>query len=258
MKSLAFMIAVLAFGISSAAQAQPRPVPRPAPAAPRPVLSEKVFISVGGVYQIGANDFVDSATIRENAENGQLETDYDVGAGLAFDVSAGAVVWRTLALGVGLTRFSTSTVTSVNASVPHPFFFNQPRSVTGELGGTRSELAVHIQARGVIPLSDRVLVTLFGGPSFFQVEQTIVRDVDYIESYPFDTATFGGAVSDTQSGSKIGFNIGGDFSYFFSRQVGVGVTAQYSGASVEMTVPSGTADVKAGGGQVGGGLRLRF
>lgn len=258
MKLLALIIVSLTLGISPAVQAQTRPVPRPAPAAPRPVLSERVFISVGGVYQIGANDFVDTATIRENAENGRLETDYTVGAGPAFDVSGGGVVWRNLVVGVGLTRFSKSTVTSLNASVPHPFFFNQPRSVTGEVSGTRSELAVHIHAKGVFPVSNRIVVAVFGGPSFFQVKQSIVSDFDYAESYPFDTATFSRAAADTQSESQIGFNLGGDFSYFFSRQVGVGVTAQYAGATVEMTVPSGTADVKAGGGQIGGGLRLRF
>jgi hypothetical protein len=167
-------------------------------------------------------------------------------------------VWRNLAVGAGVTRFSKSTLTSVNAQVPHPFYFNQPRSVTGDFGGTRSELAVHIQLRGVFPLSNRVLFTAFGGPSFFTVKQSIVSDFDYTESYPFDSATFSRAVGGEQSEYKIGINAGADISYFFSRQVGVGFTAQYAGATVEMTVPSGTADVKAGGGQIGGGLRLRF
>jgi hypothetical protein len=103
-----------------------------------------------------------------------------------------------------------------------------------------------------------MVVTIFGGPSFFQVEQTIVTNFDYSESYPFDTATFSRAITNTQSESKMGFNVGGDVAYFFSNDVGVGGTLQYSGATVEMTVPSGTADVKAGGLQVGGGLRLRF
>jgi hypothetical protein len=215
-------------------------------------------VTVGGVFQLGANNFDDSATIRENAENGRLETSYDVGSGPAFDVSGGALIWRNLAIGVGLTRFSKSTVTSVNAQVPHPFFFNQPRTVTGDYSGSRSELAVHVQVRGMFPVNNRVVVSVFGGPSFFQVKQSIVSDFDYTESYPFDTAAFSRAIADDQSESKIGINVGGDVAYFFSRQVGVGVTAQYSGATVEMTTPSGTADVKAGGGQIGGGLRLRF
>jgi hypothetical protein len=222
------------------------------------VLSRDVFISVNGLFQVTGNDFDDTATIRVNAENGRLETDYDVGGGLAFDVSGGVLVWRSLAVGAGLTRFSTSTLTTIDAQVPHPFFFSQPRSVSGEFEGDRSELAVHIQAKWIAPLSTRLLVTVFGGPSFFQVEQTIVTDFDYSESYPFDTATFSRAITNTQSESKMGFNVGGDVAYFFSNDVGVGGTLQYSGATVEMTVPSGTADVKAGGLQVGGGLRLRF
>jgi opacity protein-like surface antigen len=256
MNSLTLTLAVT-LAISAVAEAQTRPAPRPTAGA-RPVISERVFISVDGIYQVGSNDFSDSATIRENVENGRFETDYTVKAGPAFNISGGGLLWRNLAVGVGVTRFSKSTATALNASIPHPFFFNQPRSVTGQHEGSRSELAVHVQVRGMIPVSDRLQAAVFGGPSFFTVEQSIVNDFDYAESYPFDTATFTRAVADTQSESKIGFNVGGDVAYFFTRQVGVGFTAQYSGATVEMTVPSGTADVKAGGGQIGGGLRLRF
>jgi outer membrane protein with beta-barrel domain len=242
---------VLCLGASVEVQAQPAP-------GTRPQLLGSVFVSINGLYQAGSNDFEDSATIRENAENGRLETDYSVGTGPAFDLSVGVVIWRNLAIGVGVTRFSTSTTTALSASVPHPFFFNQPRAVEGEFSGDRTEVAVHVQVRAVFPVNDRVQVTVFGGPSFFQVDQSIVSDFDYAESYPYDTATFSRAIAEEQSESKVGVNVGGDVSYFFSRQIGVGVTAQYSGATVEMPVPSGTADVKAGGGQIGGGLRLRF
>jgi len=248
------VVAALAVPMTAEAQARPaRPVTRP-----RPALPERVFISVNGVYQVGSNDFRDTTTIRRNAEDGRFETDYSVGAGPAFDISGGGLVWRNLAVGIGVSRFSTSTPTAVSASVPHPFFFNQPRSVTGDFSGTRQEVAVHVQVRGVFPVSPRLLVTIFGGPSFFKVDQDIVSDFNFTETYPFDTATFTSAVSSSQSESKAGINLGGDVGYFFSRQVGVGVTVMYSGATVQMTVPSGTADVKAGGGQIGGGLRLRF
>jgi hypothetical protein len=253
MKAFALMTVVVTFISSVAADAQTRPAP-----TPRPAITERVFISFNGVFQVGSNDFGDSFTFRENVENGRLDTDYAVGTGPAFDVSGGVVVWRNLAVGVGVTRFSHSTGTVIDASVPHPFYFNQPRTVTGEFSGTREELAVHVQLRGVFPVNRRVQFTIFGGPSFFQVEQSIVDDFDYAESYPFDTATFGRAISSTQSESKVGLNVGGDFAYFFTSQIGVGVTAQYAGATVQMAVPSGTADVKAGGGQIGGGLRLRF
>jgi hypothetical protein len=255
MKSRALLCVSLTFALCGAAEAQTRPVARPAPPS---TVTERVFFSAGVLFQVNSNDFTDTATIRRNAENGRLETSYDVGGGLAFDASGSFLVWKNLALGAGLTLFSASTTTTIDAQVPHPFFFNQPRSVTGEFDGDRSETAVHIQARWLVPVSDKMLLTIFGGPSFFKVEQDIVNDFEYSESYPFDTATFTRAVAASQSESAVGVNVGGDVAYFFTPNVGVGGTAQYSGATVEMTLPSGTGDVKAGGLQVGGGLRLRF
>lgn len=256
MKPFVPMAVVLTLASSVAADAQTRPA-RPAP-RPRPVVAERVFLSVNGVFQAGSNDFRDTSTFRENVEDGSLSTDYSVGPGPAFDVSGGVVVWQRLAVGAGITRFSHSTPTAVSAAVPHPFFFNQPRTVTGEFSGSRTELAVHLQVRGVFPLSNRIQVAVFGGPSFFRVEQAIVDDFDFTEAYPFDTATFSRAMSRTQSESAVGLHVGGDVAYFFRPEVGVGVGVQYSGATVQMTLPSGSSDVKAGGAQVGGGLRLRF
>lgn len=257
MKSRALLFVILTCAFCTAAEAQTRSVPRTAPRRP-PVINEKVFFSAGLLFQLNSNDFTDTTTIRRNAENGRFETAYDVSGGLAFDVSGSYLVWKQLAVGVGLTLFSSSTTTTINAQVPHPFFFNQLRTVTGEFEGDRSETAVHIQAKWLVPVNSKMLVTIFGGPSFFKVEQDIVNDFELSESYPFDTATFTRAISASQSESAVGVNVGGDVAYFFSPNVGVGGTVQYSGATVEMTVPSGTADVKAGGLQVGGGLRLRF
>jgi hypothetical protein len=246
----ALLFVILTFAFCAGAEAQT--------GAPRPPLSERVFFSAGVLFQVNSNDFTDTATIRRYAENGRLETTYDVGGGLAFDASGSFVVWKNLAFGVGLTVFSASTTTQIDAQVPHPFFFNQPRTVTGEFEGDRSETAVHIQAKWIVPVNNKTVVTLFGGPSFFKVEQDIVNDIDFTESYPFDTATFSRAITAKQSESAVGVNVGGDVAYFFSPNVGVGGMVQYSGATVEMTTPSGTADVKAGGLQVGGGIRLRF
>jgi hypothetical protein len=59
--------------------------------------------------------------------------------------------------------------------------------------------------------------------------------------------------------NKVGFNAGGDVAFIFSRQVGFGFTAQFAGATVDLpSAFGGTTDVKAGGMQAGGGLRLRF
>jgi opacity protein-like surface antigen len=261
MMRVAPLTAVIVTLASATASAQPPPRQAPTRQAPRPAQSapfERVFVSVNGMFQSGSNDFQDTSTLRANAEDGSLTTSYTVGSGPAFDIAGGFLLLRNLGVGVGLTRFSTSTVTTVNASVPHPFFFNQGRSVTGEVNGSREEMAIHVQVRGVFPVNRRVTVTVFGGPSFFQVDQGIVNDITYTEAYPFDAAPFSSALQSTQSESGTGVNVGGDVAFFFGPNVGVGVGVQYSSATVQMTLPSGASDVKAGGAQVGGGLRLRF
>jgi hypothetical protein len=217
------------------------------------------FIVVNGGYQITRNNFEKASTFNANAEDGSFTTDYEVKGGPTFDVAGGATLWRRLAVGVGVTRFSRSTPSTLNGSVPHPFSFDRLRSVTGDVGGLkREELIVHVQARATAPIGSRLQVVAFGGPSFFQVKQGMVSAFTWAESYPFDEASFGSATTVRAKGSKLGFNAGVDVAFFFSRQLGVGSTIQFSGTTVEIQSPGGVQEVKAGGARAGGGLRLRF
>ena len=218
------------------------------------------FLSVNGGYQFTTNDFADGAVKRDNREDGRFDTIYEVKGGPAFDVAAGGVLWRRLGVGVGVSRFSVVTPSSLSATIPHPYFFNQARAVSGDVGGLkREELAVHVQARGIFPVGTRVQVMVFGGPSFFQVKQGVITDYTFNQSYPFDDASFGAGTTTTASISKIGFNAGADVAFFFTRQVGIGGTMQFAGTTVELPGALGsTQQVKVGGGQAGVELRLRF
>jgi hypothetical protein len=223
----------------------------------RPLFSGP-FVSINGAVQMATSDFADRLTFTENAEDGRLDTDYLVDGGPAFDIAGGAF-WRDLGIGVGVTRFSRSTPTSVSALVPHPFFFNQNRPVSGSVAGLqRKELAIHVRASRMIPVW-RMQLMAFGGPSFFRVTQGIVTDIDYTEEYPYDAAVFArGATTDAKA-SKVGFNAGADVAYFFTRQLGVGGVFQFSRATVELAAEgAGSRDVRVGGLQAGGGLRVRF
>lgn len=217
-------------------------------------------LHINGGLQLTANDFTDGAVKREHAEDGRFDADYVVKGGPSFDVAVGGTLWRRLSLGVGVSRFTVSTPASVSASLPHPFFFNQHRPLSGDATGlTREELAVHLQIGGVFPVSTRLQVTVFGGPSFFQVKQDIVTDFTYTNNYPYNEAQFAAATTTSASASKMGFNAGGDVAFFFTRNVGLGATAQFSGVTVALLAAGGASqDVKVGGVKVGGGLRLRF
>jgi opacity protein-like surface antigen len=244
-----------------AAQTRPAPktVPKTAP-KPKPVPFERVYLSLNGMFQTAASDFQDRLTYRENAEDAQVDTDYSLKSGPGLDIAGGFVVLRGLGIGVGVTRYSQSSGAAITASIPHPFFFNQSRSITGDVAELkREELGLHVQVRGIFPIGRHMQVMMFGGPSFYKVEQALVSSIRYTDSYPYDVAAFDSAVTTSAEESKIGANLGGDFGYFFTRQVGVGVGAQYMRANLDFpSSDGGTVKVKAGGFQVVGGLRLRF
>jgi len=248
---------LLTTGTPAAGQTRPvSPVSRPRQPPPAP----STFVTVNGAYQLAAEDFSDGATFRVYAEDGRFSNDYAGAAGPAFDVSGGILLFRRLAAAIGVSRFSHSTSATFSGSVPHPFFFNRGRPLGSDVTGLkREQLAVHFQARLVFPLTGRLQLMAFGGPTFFRVKQDVINDFDYSEEYPYDVVTFDQAVIVRASASKLGFNAGGDIAYFFTPQLGIGFSAQVSGATVDVTSASGgVLPLKVGGVQTGGGLRLRF
>ena len=56
----------------------------------------------------------------------------------------------------------------VSASIPHPFLFNAPRTVTGTVADVpRQEFALHMDAAWVVPAGRKTQIAIFGGPSYF-------------------------------------------------------------------------------------------
>ena len=224
------------------------------------LAQSRVFLSVNGGYRATATDFAQNVVFTRFVEQGTINSSYVVGKGPQLDIAGGARLWRSLGAGVAVTRFSKSGPVSVAARVPHPFFFNQLRSVEGEATGlTHEELGVHLQVMAILPVGERLSVAVFGGPSLFKVKRALVDEVRYNDQYPYDSATFASAETSDASASKAGFNAGADVGYFFGRNVGIGGVIRFSGAKVKFDTSGGnTLAVDAGGFQAGAGLRLRF
>ena len=227
------------------------------------------FVTINGGYQVASTDFADNVVFTQATRNGlvwlfveegDLDAGYPVDTGVALDVSGGVRVWQNLAIGVGVSRFRRDVDASVTARIPHPFFFDQHRPVSGSaVGPRRQEIAVHVQALWIVPVNDRLDLALFGGPTFVDVTQDLVTEVEFTESFPFDAATFTGATTREQSKSCIGFNVGVDLAFYFSGNVGVGWLARFSRATIDLaSEDGGTVKVDAGGVHIAGGLRLRF
>ena len=218
--------------------------------------TDRGYVNVSGWYQGASTSFADVARPITFAEPAVVNTTYTVRSAAGFDAGGGVRVWRNLAVGVDVSRFSKSGGGSITAQLPHPFFFNRGRPVSGDASGlTRAETAVHAQVTWIAPLKSRWQLAVSGGPSWFMLDQDLVTGVSVTESYPFDTAAFVGVTSARRSQSHIGFNAGGDLDYMLRPHVGLGIGVTFSHARVPL---SDTATVDAGGVHVGGGVRLRF
>jgi hypothetical protein len=230
---------------------------QPRGAASRP---NSVTISISGGVQQAASDVTDHVSFSKNLETETIDVKYPMKPWTLVDIGAGFRVWKNLAFGAAFSRSSGSGDADVTASVPHPFFFNQPRTVSGtENGIQHAENGVHLQVQYLVPVSSSVRVVVGAGPSWLSVEHEIVTDLTVSESYPYDTAAFGGAVTKTTKASAAGFNAGIDVTWMFARSIGLGGLVRYTRADVDLEPATDrTLTLKAGGVQGGVGIRFAF
>ena len=220
----------------------------------------RVGVTVNAGTQATSTAFTTRATLTLHREDGDLRADYGVDAGAFIDLGASVRLWRQVGLGVGVSRFQTTGGAWVTAGLPHPFHFEQFRTVDGSAVTTRQETVVHLQMQVGAMVGTRLEVTLFGGPTFFDVAQTLVSDILFEETYPYDMATFSRAPTVQRSAAAVGFNAGVDLATYVTSTVGVGALIRFSRAMVDLARSDGggALAVEAGGLHVGGGLRLRF
>lgn len=122
----------------------------------------------------------------------------------------------------------------------------------------QSETAIHFQGRGRWPLGRSLEVSVFAGLSWYRLRQDVVSAVEFAETYPYDVLAPGRVTLERSSGTGIGFNAGGDVSYYFTSQVGVGASAGFSRGTID--IPLGDRDVEVGFSRtrLAVGLCLRF
>jgi len=233
----------------------------PAADAQMRAWEDTAFISVNFGYQVGDRSFSETLpSVTIYGETATYGVNHESGEGGFFDISGGVRVWRNLAAGLGVTRFSTASGAAVTASIPHPLFFDRPRTgtfATSDLEHTQT--GIHLQAVWVVPVTDQIDVSVFGGPSFFSVEQGLITSVTSAEiAAPFFAVAITGATSITVSERAVGANVGVDITYLATERLGGGFFVRYAGASVDIPAGGGSQAIDVGGVQFGIGLRARF
>lgn len=259
-KCLFTSLAIVAMGsVTLSAQAPRNGQPaRPVVKTQRPPIP-RGYVLFGGGYSSAANDFDTHTTLRSSAENGSYDVDYSLGGGPGLTIGAGIRAWKQLGVRIGASRFLGSTPATLTASVPHPFFFNKPRTTTGTIDGlTREDVSLDLHVLGMLPVNRRMMVSVFAGPTWMRVSQGIVQSFAYTETYPYDSIAFGSATTVDNSASKVGFGAGADITYFLNRTVGVSGTVQFAGATMDLPVNEETISIKTGGARLSVGVVIKI
>ena len=226
----------------------------------RPKGEPRVTLAVSAGVQAAAGALPDQIRIDRNVETETIDVKYPDRPGVLIDVGGRVRVWRRLGVGVAIGHLKDEGTADVNASVPHPFFFNQPRTVTGKQAGmSREETALHVQVQYTIPAAKRVRIVLGAGPSRIRLTEEVVTDITITEAYPYDTAAFGRAVTRGATASVTGFNAGADVTWGLTRSFAFGGLVRYTRADADLDVrPGHTLAAKAGGAQAAAGIRVAF
>jgi len=170
--------------------------------------------------------------------------------GAEFDFGGGFMFTPLVGLGVNFSGAAHKDIVGLGAGVGSVVFAS---GTTDQL--VRTEGAMNLQAMFVVPLNPKRFRTrVFGGPSVFRYSAEMVGDFRFAGS---QVTSFRSVVTD---GTGLGFHVGGDVTFFFSRLVGAGGFARYSRATATIDEPMSEKkqNITLGGFQTGGGLRFRF
>jgi hypothetical protein len=220
-------------------------------------------IAVNGGQQVTSMSFSEEQTFDQYFEQGSFKFERTIPKRVFYDGGVAIRLWRSLHAGLSVSFIDDKGAAAVTSQVPHPLFFNQTRTATGEVQNVRRrEIGEHIQASWTMPAAGGLELTFFGGPTIFITEQILMTKLEVAldkEVFPFDTLSFPGAATETLKENAIGYNAGVDLSWRFSRTMGLGVLIRYSNAKKDFTPTGGkSVEIETGGLHAGGGVRLMF
>jgi len=241
----------------------------PAAAQEHRAWPERTFVTIDVPFQPMANDFSESVTLTDafvKSEKDTFNAGYGSTKGALFDVGGGVRLAGSFGVGVTGSWFRRSADATFDLSVPNPTASNKPRALSGTVAElNRRETAVHVQALFAVPLGQKARVMFSGGPSTFNVSQDVVQSVEFDEAAGFSSIKLNQVLTTGVTQTVVGFNVGADVTWLLGSHFGVGSVTRYSRAnltiapgSTSASTPTRSIETRAGGLQIGAGVRLLF
>jgi hypothetical protein len=199
-------------------------------------------VRVGGGAALGTIGWSTVSTWEVHQETAELEADYEAGLGPAFEAGLDVRVSRAFGLRAAVSWSRRDADASLQARIPHPFFFDRPRGLEAGVSSLEyRQLASHFDLEWR-PVTGRLEVALFGGVYLVRVEADLVERVEYDEDYPFDEVSFRTAVLErVRSDAGLGWSAGASVSHTLGSRVAFGVQARYTTARLDLVRVEGDA-----------------
>jgi hypothetical protein len=218
--------------------------------------ASRVSVTFGPGIQLTSTTASSTTTFETFSEDGTLTSSYPTGHPATFDGAVTVRLGGALGASVAGSYLHHHGEADVHALVPHPFAFNQPRSVDGTTGVLNQQTALHVDLAYWIQRSPKLDLIISGGPSFFHATQDFVSEISYTQAPPYDTASFAGASVTRDHQSAVGANAALEAGWRLTPHVGVAAITRYSRATAAFTADE--VRVTLGGLYLSGALRLLF
>ena len=227
--------------------------------------ADRGYVNIGFGVESGSASMSETVNLVIYEEPGTMTSSTNWTSGSLLDAGFGVRVWRNLTIGVGYHQEENDTDGQLTGSIPSPIFFNRPRELNEAVTLDRKEKAAHLVIGWVMPFNEKFDLMLYGGPSFFRLEQdaAVVDLQDPIRegSSPFTTVSAEVDV-ETRKKSLTGFNIGVDATYILwsndDLRVGAGGFFRFTQAKGDILMLTTEQETEVGGMQFGFGGRIRF
>jgi hypothetical protein len=233
----------------------------PVEARAQAMLRDKVIVQANVGIQVGDNDLSRQSTFDLYDEPATVDISQTINNGAFFEFGGAYKVRPAFGIGVVYGFVSNSGEGTISGSLPHPQFFDQPRSFQADASDLKhAEHSIHFQAIYYMPFTDKVDFSFFGGPSVFAVKQGLLQSVVFSENPPaFTSVTIDSVETVELKDSGWGFNIGADMTYALTPRIGVAGLVRYTRGTVDFNISEAqVAEVKTGGFQIGAGIRYKF
>jgi hypothetical protein len=172
------------------------------------------------------------------------------------NVSGMAQVYKYLAIGLTYMQTTGYFGADVDASLPSSLPNGEVRTaMTSVTGLTRTQEHWHVELAARYG-NESAELTLFTGPSFMKVTQELIEGLavrEFADKSAVITRVFSAPFV---GGPAVGFNVGGDVSWFMAPKLGIGLGLRYSRAETSVRVDQGRTRVVSGGVQGSVGARL--